>query len=97
MSAADNDYLFTNYWRSTKLPERFNQLAGRYDNEFLLLRRAAQSTVPCDWGIDLSAGPNTLLPHLARSKAVAQAARFRVPWHLLNGRQSQAGEELLPF
>ena len=49
----------------------------------------------CDWGIDMSDGPGTLLPHLARAKAVAQAARLRVMWHLQQGRAADAREEWL--
>jgi hypothetical protein len=68
-SPSGRDYLYTNEWRGQKLSERFGELAAGYDNEFRLLRQAAQSTTPCDWGIDWSAGPDTLLPHLARIKA----------------------------
>ena len=68
----DRDYLFTNEWRGQRLPDRFGDLMAGYDNEFRLISKAAHSTVPCDWGIDWSAGPGTLLPHLARIKAVAQ-------------------------
>src|SRR2546425_941330 len=77
LSPADRDYLFDNDWRGQKLPERFGELVARYDNEFKLVRQATQATVPCDWGIDMSPGPATLLPQLARCKAVAQAARLR--------------------
>ena len=56
---ADHDYLFTNEWRGQKLPERFGELVARYDNQFKLVRQAAQATVPCDWGIDMSPGPAT--------------------------------------
>src|SRR5947207_11861492 len=95
LSEADHDYLFTNEWRGQKLPERFGELVARYDNEFKLVRQAAQATVPCDWGIDMSPGPATLLPQLARCKAVAQAARLRAMWDLQNGRQEDARDELL--
>src|SRR6476661_3463524 len=57
LSPADHEYLFDNDWRGQRLPERFGELAGRYDNEFKLVRQAAQATVPCDWGIDMSPGP----------------------------------------
>ena len=39
---ADHDYLFTNEWRGQKLPERFGELVGRYDNQFKLVRQAAR-------------------------------------------------------
>jgi hypothetical protein len=62
---ADRDYLFTNDWQGQKLSERFGKLIAEYDNQFALVRQAAHSAVPCDWGIDMSTGPGTLLPHLA--------------------------------
>src|SRR5207247_5457799 len=74
---------------------RFGELLARYDNQFKLVRQAAQATVPCDWGIDLSPGPATLLPHLARCKAMAQAARLRAMWSLQNGQQAEARDDLL--
>ena len=92
---SDRDYLFTNDWRGQKLPDRFVKLISTYNNQFTLVRQAVQSTVPCDWGIDLSAGPATLLPHLARNKAVAQAARLRALWHLQNGRPGDACDDLI--
>ena len=95
LSPADRDYLFTNEWRGQKLPERFGELVAQYDNQFRLVRQAARATVPCDWGIDMSPGAATLLPHLARCKAIAQAARLRVLWALQQGRPSEARDDLL--
>src|SRR5438445_2327161 len=95
LSPTDRDYLFDNDWRGQKLPERFGELVARYDNEFKLVRQTTQATVPCDWGIDMSPGPATLLPQLARCKAVAQAARLRAMWDLQNGRQEDARDDLL--
>jgi hypothetical protein len=95
LSPTDRDFLFANEWRGQKLPERFGELMARYDNEFKLVRQAAHATVPCDWGIDMSAGPYTLLPHLARHKGIAQAARLRAMWHLQQGRPSDARDDLL--
>ena len=95
LSPADSDYLFTNNWQGQQLPERVGKLLAEYDNEFKLVRQAAHSTVPCDWGIDMSAGPGTMLPSLARAKAVAVATRLRVPWHLQSGRESDARDDLL--
>jgi hypothetical protein len=92
---ADSDYLLTNNWLGQQLPERVGKLIEGYDNQFKLVRQAARSTVPCDWGIDLSAGPATMMPHLARGKAVAVMTRLRVTWHLQNGRQDEAREDWL--
>jgi len=95
LSAADRDYLFANDWRGQKLPARFGELVARYDNQFKLVRQAAQATVPCDWGVDMSAGPATMLPHLARNKAIAQAARLRAMWDLQQGHPADACDDLL--
>ena len=69
-------------------------LAG-YDNEFKFVRAAAQQKAPCDWGIDMSAGPGTFLPHLARIKAVALASQPRAIWDLQQGNQAAARDDLL--
>lgn len=95
LAQADSDYLFTNNWQGQRVSERAGKLLAQYDNQFKLLRQAAHCTVPCDWGIDMSAGPATLLPGLARVKAASQTTRLRVQWHLQNGREADACEDLL--
>ena len=96
LSAAERDYLFGDTeWRVQPLPDRLGDLLTRYDNQFKLVRQAAQATVPCDWGIDMSPGPATLLPHLARIKGIVQAARLRAMWALQQGRQADACQDLI--
>ena len=95
LSASERDYLFTNEWRWQKLPLRFGELVSRYDNQLKLLRQAAQEATSCDWGIDMSPGPATLLPHLAKVRGIAQATRLRTLWFLQNGRQTDARDDLL--
>lgn len=95
LSQADHDYLFTNEWRGRALDERFLALIPTYKNSFKLFRRAAKAEVPCDWGLDLSDGPNALLPGLAKAKLAAQTARLRVIWHLQNGKPDEARDDLL--
>jgi len=95
LAQADRSFLFENDWRGQKLPERFGELVAQYDAQFKLVRRAAQATVPCDWGLDSSEGPATRLPHLARAKAVGQAARLRLLWNLQQGHQQEACDDLL--
>ena len=95
MSDADMDYLASKKGKEEKLPERFDKIVAGYDNQFLLVRQAAHATVPCDWGIDLSPGPNTMLPELARAKAVARAAQLRAVWDLQHGRQEEARDDML--
>ena len=95
MSNTDLNYCWSKEGREQKLPERFGKIVIGYDNEFKLVREAAQQKVPCDWGIDLSPGPNAQLPHLARAKAVAQVSRLRVMWDLQHGNQIGACDDLL--
>jgi hypothetical protein len=95
MSDADWDYLGSRAGREQKLPERFGPILAAYDNEFKLARRAGEQKVPCDWGIDMSRGPGTLLPYLAPVKAVAVASKVRVRWALQAGNQTGARDDLL--
>jgi hypothetical protein len=95
MSDADSDYLASKKAKEQKLPERFGQIVAGCDNQFRLVRQAAKATAPCDWGVDVSAGPNTMLPHLGRAKAVCQTAQLRAVWALQHGRQEDARDELL--
>ena len=95
ISDADYDYIWTNEWQGQHLPDRFGQIVAGYDNEFKLLREAARSTNPCDWGIDMSDGPATLLPHLSRVKGAVQTAKLRALWELQQGRQADARDDLL--
>ena len=95
LSQADHDYLFTNEWRGRILDDRFNKLISGFDNSFKLFRRAGKAQVPCDWGLDLTDGPEALLPGLAKAKLAAQTARLRAMWHLQNGRPEEACDELV--
>src|SRR5262245_29679934 len=94
LAPADREYLVTNNWRGQRLPAQTADLLRRYDNQFKLVRQAARATVPCDWGIDMSPGPATLLPHLARAKAIVQTARLRMMCALQEGRPTDAIEDL---
>jgi len=95
MSDADWDYLGSAAGREQKLPERFGPILANYDSQFKLVRAAARQKVACDWGIDMSPGPGTMLPHLAPIKAVSQAAQIRAIWDLQQGNQAAAREDLL--
>lgn len=95
MSDADRDYLASKQAAEQRLPERFGGIVAGSDPQFSLLRQAAHATVVCDWGIDLSPGPNILLPHLGRAKAVAQVAQLRARWALQHGRPEEAQDDLL--
>src|SRR5688572_6046466 len=57
-----------------QIDDRARELLKKYDTSFKGLRRARFSDVPCDWGYDLSDGPEALLPGLAPAKRLSQAA-----------------------
>src|SRR5829696_2825870 len=95
LSDEDRKHVYQTDWRTRALDERCTDLVTTYRNTFKMLRRAAASEVPCDWGIDMSDGPETLLPALARFKSVAQVAGLRARVHLAEGKQEVAREELL--
>ncbi len=92
---SESDRKPTDYLTGAPLDDQVEALAGRYDHVFELVRRAAQLPQPCDWGIDLADGPDTLLPHLAKAKAIAQAARFRARVFLQRGQENEAVQDLL--
>ena len=95
LSDADHDYLFTNVWQGQVLPERFGDLMTNYYGNYLqLLQRAGEQKQPCDWGIDLSRGPATLLPHLAPCKRAAQSLRLHAMWELQQGDEEVARDDL---
>jgi hypothetical protein len=95
VTESEMDYLASNNLWSTSLPKHFGEIVGRYDAEFRILRPTIGSTVPCDWGLDMSAGPAILLPHLSRCKAVMVGTRYRVAWDLQQGRQPDACNDLI--
>lgn len=95
ISEADRQYLATNDWRGRKLDTRFNEAVARHHYQFRLLREAAAAKVRCEWGVDLTLGPEAVLPALAPAKTAARMAACRVAWHLQNGRQDDARNDFL--
>jgi hypothetical protein len=95
LSQSESKQFFESEWRNQPLDKEAAATAAKYDHVFKLLRQAAHSTTPCDWGIDLSAGPETLLPHLAKAKRCAQAAVLRARLALQKNRQDDAAQNLI--
>ncbi len=109
VNQADSDYLTTNSWRGQftpdkpgaivhvldLLPEKVGTSLSAYDSEFKLLRQAAQCRVPADWGLDMTAGPELLLPHLSRAKHASQIVRLRLQWALQNGHPAEGRDDVL--
>jgi hypothetical protein len=90
-----HDYLFTNEWHGQHLTEQFGSLIAGYNTEMKYLHRAAAQTFPCDWGIDMTPGPQTLLPELAWCKRAAIAARLHAMWELQQGDENATCQDLL--
>ena len=80
LSESDSKHLFDS-WTGGASPNQIDDhardLLKQFDNSFKGLRRARFAKPPCDWGYDLSDGPEALLPGLAPAKRLAQAARLR--------------------
>src|SRR5579859_7792453 len=90
------DFLLTsNNWVGQRLPAKVGEMLSSYNQEFRLIRAAAHATVPWDWGLDISEGPELLLPHLAQAKAASKVVELRVAWDLQNGKQAEARDDLL--
>lgn len=77
-----------------RIDDRARELLKKYDTSFKGLRRARFSDVPCDWGYDLSDGPEALLPGLAPAKRLSQAARLRAMAALDAGDFESAKQDL---
>jgi hypothetical protein len=83
------------------------------DSAAALLRRAAASTAPCNWGLLKEDGPATVMPHLSKIRELANLALVKAEGslaenHLAEGldwlltahriaRHSGAGETLISF
>jgi len=76
-------------------PEARARLAARFENSFKLIDRAAQSTAPCDWGVDLADGPEAFVPNVAKIRTGANAAVLRAQVALSEGRDEDAVRNLL--
>jgi hypothetical protein len=75
-------------------PERV-RLVEAYEASMRLVREAAESTVPCDWGTDHLDDPGSMLALYGRVRALSGVARFRARCFLDWERQADAVSELL--
>ena len=71
------------------------EIARRYDGISRILQRAAQMKAPCDWGNDLSDGPATVLPNLAKIRRIAQSIAIRARVALDEGREGDSKDDLI--
>lgn len=95
MESDDAKYLFESEWRNRPIDERAADMLAQFDPTFRMLRRAGGSRVPCDWGVDLTLGPEAMLPQLAKAKRCAQAAVLRSRWFMQEGKMDAARDDLI--
>jgi len=95
LSDEEQKHLFESEWRNRPMDNRAGEIARRFDQSFQIVRNAATSTAPCDWGIDFSAGPNAMLPQLAKAKRLTQASVLRARWWVQNSRPEAARDDLV--
>jgi len=81
--------------KTAPLDEKYEALVSRYDTTFRLVGRAAHLEQRADWGAGLADGPEALLPHLGKAKAIAVAADFRARYFLGSGKENKAVQDLL--
>ena len=93
LSSEDENYLASVGTDGWIVPERAGKLLEGFDRVFDYVQKAARSKVPCDWGMDWTPGPETLLPQLGRCKAVAIKDRLRFRLDLQQGNQAKACDE----
>jgi hypothetical protein len=92
--SAEEQVLLDNF-RDAPLDKRYESLVHRYDAALRLVSKAAKMTnSPCEWGIDMADGPDTLLPHLYRAKAVTRGAQMRARFFLNQKNEQQVISDL---
>lgn len=97
LSEEDTKHLFEHSggsWPDQPFDERALGLLKQYDSSFKLIRRARFARARCDWGYDLSDGPEALLPGLAPAKRLSQVTRFRMMTALDANEFDRAREEM---
>ncbi len=79
---------------SEPLPDDVATLLERFASPLNDLRRA--SSVPtCDWNVDYSAGPEILLPHLAKARELSRAGILRARWRFAHDESDEALADIL--
>ncbi len=93
-SKEDTDFLINKEWRGERLPAEFGQRVSS-NAQLKFIRQAGRQKPRCDWGVDFTPGPETLLPQLAAIKRLAWKTRFHAMWSLQCGEQEEGKEDLI--
>jgi len=76
-------------WKKAGIDDKVRKLLKQADQALRLMHKA--STIDtCDWGIDWSDGPGTLLPHLGKARRLARLAMLRARVRLADGQTDTA-------
>jgi hypothetical protein len=70
-------------------------LARKFDSSFQQIFRARDYSAACDWGTDVSDGPNALLPNFKKIRTGAYAGILRARIALADGDQARARDEII--
>ena len=76
-------------WKKAAIDEATRKLLKQADGALRLLYKAAAIDA-CDWGVDWSDGPGTLLPHLGKARRLAKLAMLRGRVRLSDGKTDAA-------
>lgn len=90
---SDAERQIQDHRRTVPVDDAYAAVAHRYDPAFRLVRKAATLKGSANWGIDLSDGPEALLPHLAKAKSVALATQFRMRYFIAQGQAGEAVQD----
>jgi hypothetical protein len=65
------------------------------DSNMRFARRAADSTAPCDWGMQTEDGPGMILPHLAKMMQISSLAIVKAETFFAQGKAKEGIEWLV--
>lgn len=68
-------------------------ILARYTTALAEMYRAG-TVQPCDWNLDINAGPGLLLPHLQKARELARAATLRAGARFETGKVDQAIDDV---
>jgi hypothetical protein len=68
-------------------------ILARYTTALAEMYRAG-TVKPCDWNLDINAGPGLLLPHLQKARDLARAATLRAGARFENGQVDEAIDDV---
>ncbi|MAD80693.1 MAG: hypothetical protein CMJ50_07615 [Planctomycetaceae bacterium] len=74
---------------TVKLDDRTKELVKKSKASLACMRRAA-SLPACDWGLEFSAGPHMVMPHLSKARQMARYACLHARQQLADGQPDKA-------